>query len=90
MCFLEETVGDSLLIWGCFALFNPLNSLCPAASNSPHLKPHSVRSQNHTPTAWLNWAGTSGDRLDQPTYSQQGQLEQVVQGCVQLCFKHLP
>ena len=83
-------MGDALLNWGCFALSNPLNSLCPAASNSPHLKTHSARLQNHTSIVWLSWAGASGDRLVQPTCSQQGQLEQVVQGHVQLFLKHLP
>ena len=82
-------MGDAPLNWGCFALSNPLNSLCPAASNSPHLKTHSARLQNHTSIVWLSWAGTSGDRLVQPTCSQQGQLEQVVQDCVQLGFERL-
>lgn len=83
-------MGDSLLNWGCFALSNPLNSLCPAAFNSPHLNTHSARLQDHPSTAWLSWAGTSGDRLVQPSCPQPGQLEQVVQGRVQLFLKHLP
>lgn len=57
MSFLEETVGDSLLNWGCFALSNPLNSLCPAVSNSPHWK-HTQQGHRitHLHCGWIGQA----------------------------------
>lgn len=40
-------------------------------------------------TEYLGWNKTSGDHLVQSCLAEQGQLEEVVQDCLQVCFEHL-
>ena len=50
---------------------------------------HLARKQGHKTPEWMRLKGTYGDHPVQAPHAKQGQKNQVVQDCVQLCFEYV-